>query len=69
MYAIEFEAKVKDGKIEIPAEYRDKFTHVKVIVLTKTTEEPDNLIEQLLESPLQIPGFQPLSRDEIYKRV
>jgi hypothetical protein len=39
---------------------------VKVIILAEVEEKTDNLIDQLLESPLQVKGFQPLSRDKIY---
>ena len=36
MHAAEFEAVVKDGKIEIPQQYQNKFfTHVKVFMLEK----------------------------------
>jgi hypothetical protein len=67
MYAIEFWSRVKDGMIEIPAEYRDRVTdEVKVIVLTDGHERTDNLIDRLLEAPLQVQGFKPLTRDEIH---
>jgi hypothetical protein len=67
MYAVEFRAKVKNGTIEIPSQYRDRLTdEVKVIVLAETQARTDNLIDQLLEKPLQVKGFKPLSRDEIY---
>ena len=40
MYAIEFEATVRDGKIEIPAEYMGRFSSgVKVILLAKEQEK------------------------------
>ena len=67
MYAIEFQAKVKNGVIEIPPEYRDKLKEmVRVIILAEEKEKTANLIDQLLQSPLHHKGFQPLSRDEIY---
>lgn len=69
MYAIEFQTKVKNGKIEIPSQYRDKLNEVvRVIVLAEVEEKRDNLIDQLLETPFQVKGFEPLSRDEIYGR-
>jgi hypothetical protein len=67
MYAVEFRAKVKNGTIEIPSQYRDKLKEVvRVIVLAEMEEKTNNLIDQLLETPFQLKGFEPLSRDEIY---
>ncbi len=71
MYAVEFKAKVKDGMIEIPEKYRKKLLrNVKVILLTEDTtgEESFDIIEELLESPLKMPGFKPFKREEIYDR-
>jgi hypothetical protein len=70
MYAVEFQAKVKNGTIEIPSQYRDKLKEVvRVIVLAEMEEKTNNLIDQLLETPFRIKGFQPFSRDEIYAQV
>ncbi|ABQ24808.1 hypothetical protein [Geotalea uraniireducens] len=76
MYAVEFRAKVKNGIIELPKKFKDSITDtVKVIILKEdaTAHEagkkagPD-MIERLLASPLEIKGFHPLKRDEIYAR-
>ena len=76
MFAVEFRAKVKNGVIELPKKFRDSITDtVKVIILkdevtsqeTVKKNEPD-MIEALLASPLEIKGFHPLKRDEIYDR-
>jgi hypothetical protein len=70
MYAVEFQAKVKNGAIEIPSQYRDKLKKVvRVIVLAEAEEKTNNLIDQLLETPFQVKGFEPFSRDEIYARA
>ena len=70
MYAVEFQAKVKNGAIEIPSQYRDKLKKVvRVIVLAEAEEKTNNLIDQLLETPFRVKGFEPLSRDEIYARA
>ena len=70
MHAIEFQAKVRDGTIEIPAQYRDRVQEmVRVIILTEETGNGTNLIEQLLQRPLRCRGFQPLLRDEIHERA
>jgi hypothetical protein len=69
MYAIEFQTRVKDGKIEIPAQYQDKLKEtVRVIILAEDQDTTSNLIDQLLVSPLKIKSFKPLSRTDIYER-
>lgn len=80
MYAIEFLARIRDGLIEIPEEYREQLPaagsneEVRVSVLTSERKEfpvaqPNgDLIEQLLAKPLEVPGFTPLSRDDTHVR-
>lgn len=68
MHAVEFQAKIKNGMIEIPAQYKDKLKEiVRVIILTDESETTANLIDQLLASPLKVKNFKPLSRVEIYE--
>ena len=68
MQAVEFQAKIKNGMIEIPAQYKDKLKEiVRVIILTDESETTTNLIDQLLASPLKVKNFKPLSRAEIYE--
>lgn len=70
MYAIEFQTRIEEGVIQIPLQYRDKLKQVvRVIILANVQERTANLIDQLLESPLKVEGFQPLSREEIYARA
>jgi len=70
MYAIEFQTRIEEGVIQIPLQYRDKLKQVvRVIILSNVQEKTVNLIDQLLESPLKVEGFQPLSREEIYARA
>lgn len=67
MYAIEFQAQVKDGVIEVPEQYQEYLkTTVRVILLVNAPAPSDTFIDQLLVKPLQVPGFRPMSRDEIY---
>lgn len=92
MYAIEFQAQIRDGKIEIPAEEREALAAqvnggtVRVIVMAPEKKQAaaatekidlvqdaknkgyDSFIKYLLDHPLQIPDFRPLTRDEIYDR-
>ena len=54
MYAVEFQANVKNGIIEIPAQYRSQLKQrVRVIVLAEPDDQPSSLIDQLLETPLR----------------
>jgi hypothetical protein len=80
MFAIEFQSKIRNGIIEVPAEYRERLRRqsgddtVRVIVLTGEAagehghpEQPD-ILYQLLNNPLQLKGFRPLKRDETHER-
>jgi len=68
VYAIEFSAKIRDGVIEVPEAYRHRLSDtVKVILVTEEQEiAVEDIIQTLLVRPLTLPGFAPLSRDEIY---
>ncbi len=68
MYAVEFSAKVSNGNIEIPEEFRDKLTgSVRVIILTQDKRTKADMIDRLLENPIRLEGFEPLTREEIYE--
>jgi len=68
MYTIEFEAKIIDGRIEIPEQYRKKVGHnVKVVLLAEDTMgSAFDMIDELLENPLKLSNFKPFKREEIY---
>jgi hypothetical protein len=67
--AIEFKAKIKNGKIEIPKKYKEKITNtVRVIVLSESSKKDPDIIDDLLNKPIEIENFSPLNRDEIYER-
>lgn len=69
MIAIEFQARVKDGSIEVPEQYRDQVNgEVRVIILRTDRQKKSKIIERLLQQPLQDTSFRPLTRDEIYNR-
>lgn len=70
MDAFEFQAKPINGHIEIPAEYRDKIAGtVRVIVLSQERSSGiATMIDRLLERPLEIENFAPLTREEVYER-
>ena len=70
MSAFEFKAKPENGRIEIPAEYKDKITGtIRVIVLSQEESAgAADLIDRLLEHPFEIENFAPLTREEVYER-
>ena len=70
MYAIEFQTTIKNGAIEVPQEYRNNlYDQVRVILLSEEVKNAKpNLIDKLLEKPIEINKFQPLTREEIYEQ-
>lgn len=67
MFAIEFQARVKNGTMEIPQEYRNQVQEsVRVILLVPEHSSKLGMIGSLLEHLIQDPTFRPLSRNEIY---
>ena len=69
MEAIEFRARVKDGKIEIPRRFKNKIANnVKVIVFSESSQKYRDIIDDLLNNPIKIDDFSPLTREEIYER-
>jgi len=69
MYAVEFQAQIKDGAIKIPEAYRSHFKErVRVILLAEEERPTMTMIDQLLQHPLKVAGFKPLTREEMYER-
>ena len=70
MYAVEFQTKIKNGMIEIPKEYiRDVRENVKVILLMEQDTSTESIIERLLQSPIKVKHFTPLTREDMYDRT
>ncbi|HOC67264.1 MAG TPA: hypothetical protein PLL36_01825 [Candidatus Hydrogenedentes bacterium] len=64
-----FSAKVKNGTIEIPEQYRAQISELVNVILINTPSEPaPDLISRLLETPLQTATFKPMARDETHGR-
>ncbi len=71
MNAVEFEAVAKDGRIEIPADHADLINGpVRVIVLYESNPEADAFdeLDRLMNNPIHVPGFVPLTREEANER-
>ena len=68
MEAIEFRTRIRNGMIQIPRKYVGRVGDtVKVIIMTEERERQTDLIDDLLENPLEAKNFAPLSRQEIYE--
>jgi hypothetical protein len=55
MDAVEFQAQIKNGTIEIPEAYRSRFKErVRVILLAEEESPTVTLIDQLLQHPIKM---------------
>ena len=74
MYAIEFQAIIKNGSIEIPEKYWHRLkgegsdNAVRVIILAPERQLSGDFIDQLLDNPISASGFAPFTREELYER-
>lgn len=71
MEAIEFKTTPKDGTIQIPEKYRNQFTaEVRVVVMQKDQPAGDDhdIIDHLMEDPLEASEVDPLSREASRRR-
>ncbi|HYV04058.1 MAG TPA: hypothetical protein VFB82_05720 [Blastocatellia bacterium] len=69
MSTIEFHARVTNGRIDIPEQYRNKVNgDVHVILVEQGAAQGFDMIEHLLENPLRVEAFEPFTREEIYEQ-
>jgi hypothetical protein len=69
MIAVEFDARVTNGQIEIPAVHQASVQgEVHVIVFPQSKSAGTTIIQELLKHPLHVPQFQPLTRDQAHER-
>jgi hypothetical protein len=70
MHAIEFNATIRNGVIEVPEPYKSRFTQpVRVLLLsTEETQPYTDTIERLLEHPLVADRFTPFTREQAHER-
>ena len=70
MQTAEFETEIRDGIIEIPQALRGRFQHRVRVKLTEEspTSSNETILDRWVKSPIDIPGFAPLSRDEANER-
>ena len=71
MFAVKFQANIKNGVIEIPNEYKQEFedgNRVKVIIMRKPRNSSTGIIARLTSNPVKVKGFTPLTREEAHER-
>ncbi len=71
MSKIKFTAKVNQGNIEISHEYQEALEQVEtieIIVNRRLVSSEKGIIHHLLNNPIEIQDFQPLTRDEAHER-
>ena len=69
MNAIEFQTQIHNGNITIPKAYQHEMSGVvRVIILAQKHSSAPNLIDNLLDNPLIMPDFTPLTREQTYDR-
>ena len=69
MTAMQFDAEIHEGLLALPPAVKGAFEGpVHVILVKEDNGAEDDLISELLASPADVPGFLPLSRDEVNGR-
>jgi hypothetical protein len=66
---IKFQAKVNQGKIEIPEIYQDNLQMVEtieIIIPDPLEFSSSGIMHRLIKNPIEIQDFTPLKREEIY---
>ncbi|MEA5549457.1 hypothetical protein VB713_00425 [Anabaena cylindrica UHCC 0172] len=71
----QFQAKVNNGKIEIPVEYQEQICSAEIVQIMILQPAPKKkrfpqtgIIAQLTANPIEISGFNPLTREEANER-
>lgn len=71
MITVEFQAKVKNGVIVIPEEYKQELataTTVKVTVLKQPKQQilETDILAELMRNPISVPEVRSIARDEMH---
>jgi len=67
---VQFKTKIKNGVIEVPKKFQNKFKdNVRVILVAESTKaKATNYLDELMAHPMKVKGFQPLTREEAHAR-
>lgn len=69
MRTVEFQTYIDQDMIQLPDELQGRVMgQARVIIVTDEPESDDDLVDFLLDHPLTIGTFTPLTRDELYER-
>lgn len=71
MSVITFKALIKNGIIEIPEECKKALSgtgQVEVTILTQRDTAKTGLIAELIDNPIEVEDFVPLTRDAVHDR-
>lgn len=73
MSTLEFQAIVRNGVIQIPDQYQQEIEAMEVVevIVKKAEKQPKKIsgfLKELIENPIIVKDFKPLTRDEIYDR-
>jgi len=70
MVTVQFQAKLKNGVIQIPRKYQGRFgEHVRVILKAEIKKgSSHNYLDSLMAKPVKVKNFKSLTRDQIYAR-
>ncbi|MEA5579147.1 hypothetical protein [Anabaena sp. UHCC 0451] len=70
--SVRFNAKVKQGIIEIPQEYQTNLvdgSEIRVVISFQNQPQREySLMDELAKNPISVKGLSKLTRDEIHKR-
>ncbi|NJP10384.1 MAG: hypothetical protein HC866_13655 [Leptolyngbyaceae cyanobacterium RU_5_1] len=73
MNAVEFQAKIENGVITVPEEYKQELVDGEIVTVTvskrsrKQTLKRD-IIDELTENPVTIPGIRSMTREQMHER-
>lgn len=73
MQTVEFQARVENGIIIIPDEYKQELTNgevVKVVVSKQSTKKisETGILAELAQNPVRVAGIRSITRDEMHER-
>ncbi len=73
MFTVEFQAKVEDGVIVVPEEYKHELAEVstvKVVVLKQLKKQTlqFDIMDELAQKPVPVPGTRFITREEMHER-
>ena len=73
MASVEFQAKVENGNIVIPEEYKQELSEVATVKIVISKQSKQQLISfdimhELAQNPVSISGIRTISREEMHER-